>query len=89
LLETSPKATVECRRIIGETDFRPDMAAFTIPTLIIHGDNDQTAPLDICGRRTANLIAGSELKVYEGASHALPLVEKERITADLLTFIGS
>src|SRR5215469_13477957 len=74
LLETSPKATVECRRIIGETDFRPDMAAFTIPTLIIHGNNDQTAPLDLCGRRTAGLIPGSELKVYEGASHGLPLV---------------
>ncbi len=58
-----------------------------MPTLILHGDNDQIAPLDLCWRRTAQVITGSELKVYEGASHSLPLIETDRLNTDLLAFI--
>jgi len=89
ILESSPHATLACRRACNETDFRPDLRALTVPTLIIHGDNDQSAPLDLCGRRTAQAIAGSQLKVYEGAAHGLFLTHKDRLTSDLLDFIRS
>ncbi len=87
ILESSPKAVIECMRTNWETDFRPDLRAFTVPTLIIHGNNDQNAPLDMCGRRTARLIAESQLKVYEGAPHGLFLTHKERLNDDLLVLI--
>ncbi len=86
VLETSPKANIECFRALWYTDFRPDMSAFTVPTLIIHGANDQNAPL-LCGQRTAAAIKGSQLKVYEGAAHGLFLTHKERLNDDLLNFI--
>jgi len=87
ILDCSPKATFECRRAMNETDFRPDMSAFTVPTLIMHGDNDQSAPLELCGRRTAQAIPGGEFKIYEGAAHGLVFTHKDRLTSDLLAFI--
>jgi non-heme chloroperoxidase len=87
LLESSPKAVIELRRAANETDFRPDMRAFTVPTLIIHGDNDQSAPLELCGRRTAQAIPASELKVYAGAAHGLFLTHTDQLNAVLLAFI--
>ncbi len=87
ILESSPQAIIECQRSLQETDFRPDMRAFTVPTLVIHGDKDQSAPLDFCGRRTAQAISGSHFKVYEGAAHGLFLTHKERLNEDLLRFI--
>lgn len=86
ILETSPKANIECYRSFWQTDFRPDMAAFTVPTLIIHGANDQNAPL-LCAQRTARAIEGSQLKIYEGAAHGLFITHKERLNKDLLDFI--
>lgn len=89
ILECSPKAAVECFRTIALVDFRPDLAACTVPTLILHGDNDQTAPLDLCARRAAQAIASSTLKVYPGGSHGMFLTHRERLNEDLLSFIGS
>ena len=86
ILEVSPKANIECFRSFWQTDFRPDMRSFTIPTLIIHGDNDQNAPL-LCAQRTARAIPGSQLKIYEGAAHGLYLTHKDRLNNDLLAFI--
>jgi non-heme chloroperoxidase len=86
VLETSPKANIECFRSFWQTDFRPDMLAFTVPTLIIHGANDQNAPL-LCSQRTAQAIEGSQLKIYEGAGHGLFLTHKDRLNEDLLAFI--
>ncbi|QBD75854.1 alpha/beta hydrolase [Ktedonosporobacter rubrisoli] len=88
VLETSPKASVECFRSAWHTDFRPDMQAFTVPTLIIHGDRDQNCPL-LYAKLTAQAIPGSQLHVYEGAAHALFLTHKERLNEDLLAFINS
>jgi non-heme chloroperoxidase len=87
ILESSPKAILECLRATNETDFRPDLPACRVPTLIIHGDKDQGAPLDLCGRRTAQAIPRSQLKVYEGAAHGLFLTHRDRLTSDLLNFI--
>jgi non-heme chloroperoxidase len=71
------------------TDFRDDLAKFDVPTLVIHGDDDQIVPIDVGGRRSADLIDGAHLTVYEGASHALPDTSRSRLHADLLTFINS
>jgi pimeloyl-ACP methyl ester carboxylesterase len=87
ILECSPKATIECFRVSAQTNFLPDLPACTVPTLILHGENDQIAPLDLCGRRTAQGIAGSELKTYPGGGHGMFLTHKERLNEDLLTFI--
>jgi non-heme chloroperoxidase len=87
--QASPKAMTDMIRAMSETDLRKDMHAFTVPTLIIHGDADQGTPIDLTGRRTAQAIAGSQLKVYEGAAHGLFITEKDRLNADLLSFIQS
>lgn len=87
ILECSPKAVIECQRALWTTDLRPDVHTMTVPTLLIHREKDQNAPLDFCAGRTTQLIVGSELKVYEGAAHGLFLTHKDRLNADLLAFI--
>ena len=83
----SPKATIDCVRAFGETDLRPDMAAFKVPTLVIHGDADQTVPFEISGKKAAKMIQGAQLKVYEGAPHAVPFTHHERLNEDLIAFL--
>ncbi len=83
----SLRATLECVHAFGETDFRPDMKAFTIPTLVVHGDSDVIVPIDISGRIAASMIPGAVEKFYKGAPHGLHFTEKERLNADLLAFI--
>ena len=86
-LLASPKATVDCVTAFGETDFRADMAAITVPTLVIHGGDDKTVPLGASGKRAAAMIPSAELKVYDGAPHAVPFTHAERLTQDLLAFL--
>jgi pimeloyl-ACP methyl ester carboxylesterase len=86
-LQASAKALLECSRAQSATDFRPELPAITVPTLVIHGDRDVSAPLDLTGRRTAVLIPGAKLKVYEGAPHGLFITHAERLNADLLEFV--
>jgi non-heme chloroperoxidase len=88
-LQSSPKALLDCNRAATETDFRAEMRKITIPTLVIHGDADQSAALELTGRKTAQLIQGSQLKVYEGAPHGLFITHMERFNRDLLAFIKS
>ena len=88
-LAASPKATTDCVHAFSATDFRPDMAAFTIPTLIIHGTSDETVPIGITAHQAAKMIPGSTLIEYEGAPHATFFTEKDRLNADLLRFVGS
>jgi len=83
----SPRATLECVRAFSETDFRGDMGAFKVPTLIIHGESDATVPADKSGRVAAAMIQGAELKIYAGAPHALMFTEKDRLNQDLLGFV--
>ena len=88
-MQGSPKATIDCVNAFAATDFRRDMAAFTMPTLIVHGDSDKTVPLDVSARKAAGMIRGAELKVYGGAPHALVFTEKDRFNQDLLHFLRS
>jgi pimeloyl-ACP methyl ester carboxylesterase len=84
----APNATDDCLTSFSGTDFRDDLKKVTVPTLVIHGDKDQTVPFPVSGERTAKMISGAELKVYEGAPHGLFFTEKDKLTADLLAFIG-
>ncbi|MBV9655090.1 MAG: alpha/beta hydrolase [Acetobacteraceae bacterium] len=88
-LQASPKATIDCVRAFSETDFRPDMAAFRLPTLIIHGDADVTVPIDTTGRAAARMIPDAEYREYPGAPHALFFTHKNDLNADLMTFAGA
>ena len=80
--------TVACVRAFSETDFRPDLEAFSMPTLIIHGVDDRTVPIDLTARAAAATIPGAKLVEYEGAAHGLFASHKDRLTGDLLEFLG-
>ncbi len=84
----SPRATIACVDAFGRTDFRPDLASFTVPTLIIHGTADATVPIDLTARAAAAAILGATLIEYEGEAHGLFATAAERLNADLLQFIG-
>jgi pimeloyl-ACP methyl ester carboxylesterase len=86
-LQASPIATIEMIRAMSETDFRVDLKAVTVPTLVIHGSADAGAPVAITGRPTAELIEGSRIEVYEGAGHGLFITERDRFNDDLLEFM--
>ena len=86
-MQASLKATLECAKSFSSTDFRGDLAAFKVPTLIIHGTDDKTVPIDAAGRAAAKGIAQSTLIEYEGAPHGLFATEKDRLTKDLLDFL--
>jgi pimeloyl-ACP methyl ester carboxylesterase len=85
----SLRATVECAKAFAATDFRPDMTAFTIPTLVIHGTADETVPIDSAGRVAARLIPHARLLEYDGAPHGLHATAKDRLNQDLLRFINT
>jgi pimeloyl-ACP methyl ester carboxylesterase len=88
LLQASLKGTLDCTRAFSETDFRDDLKKFSVPTLIIHGDDDQIVPIDITSRAAAKLVPSSRLEVLSGASHALYFTHKDKINADLMAFVG-
>jgi non-heme chloroperoxidase len=83
------RAAYECIAAFSATDFRTDLAKIDVPTLIIHGDDDQIVPFEVGGKRSAELIDGAVLKVYEGRPHGLPDTDRDRLHADLLAFINS
>lgn len=87
-MQASLKATLECMRSFSSTDFRGDLAAFKVPTLIIHGTEDKTVPIDASARIAAKGIAHSTLIEYGGAPHGVFATDKKRLTADLLDFLG-
>lgn len=79
----------DCIKAFSETDFTEDLKQFDVPTLVIHGDDDQMVPIDLSGRRSAALIRNSELKVYAGAPHGIADTHKDQLNADLLSFLRS
>ncbi len=84
----SPKGTLDCITAFGRTDFRPDVAAVTVPTLVIHGDSDAIVPLEVSGRRAHEAIAGSELVVIEGGPHGVNASHPEQFNRALLDFLA-
>lgn len=73
----------------SETDFRDDLKKITVPALVVHGSDDQIVPLEISAKLTAELIPRAKLVVYDGGSHGLLHVDKDRLNADLLAFLRS
>ena len=84
----SPRATLECVTAFGMTDFTADVAQITVPTLVIHGTGDKTVPIEATAHRMAKLVPGATLIEYEGAPHGLTATEPDRVTDDLLDFLG-
>jgi non-heme chloroperoxidase len=80
-------AIYECIKALSETDFTEDLKKFDVPTLLVHGDDDQIVPIDIGGRRQVKLIRNAKLVVYEGAPHGLASTHKDRLNQDLLAFL--
>lgn len=81
------KNTYDSIAAFSATDFRADLSRFDVPTLVIHGSDDQIVPIDLSGRASAALIDGAELIVYEGAPHGIADTHKDRLNEDLLTFL--
>jgi len=81
------KNTYDSIAAFSATDFRGDLEKFDIPTLVIHGDDDQIVPIDLSGRASAALVKGAKLIVYAGAPHGLTDTHKDRVNQDLLAFL--
>jgi non-heme chloroperoxidase len=79
-------AAYDCIKAFSETDFTEDLKKFDIPTLVIHGEDDQIVPINVGGLRSAAMIKGARLEVYKGAPHGLMTTHKEQFNADLLEF---
>jgi pimeloyl-ACP methyl ester carboxylesterase len=85
----SPKGTLDCTTAFSTTDFRGDLAAFTIPTLVIHGDSDAIVPFEFSGRRTAEAIRNSKLVLVPDAPHGLNVTHADVFNAELTAFLRS
>jgi len=79
-------AAYDCVKAFSETDFTEDLAKFDIPTLIIHGDDDQIVPISVAAERASKMIKNATYKVYKGAPHGLMTTHLEQFNADLLDF---
>jgi non-heme chloroperoxidase len=86
-MQAGHKATYDCIKAFSETDFTEDLKKFDVPTLVVHGDDDQIVPIDASGRASAKLVKGSKLIVYPGAPHGLADTHKDKLNADLLAFV--
>ena len=80
-------ATIQSAGAFATTDFRPDLAHFKVPTLIIHGTKDETVPIDATGRAAAEKIEGAKLIEYDGQPHAVFATQTQRLIDDLLEFL--
>jgi non-heme chloroperoxidase len=87
-MQASLPALIGSVDAFGKEDFTPDLAAVTVPTLILHGTADKPVPIEL-GRRAAKGIRQSKLIEYEGATHGLLVTERDRVTRDLLDFLAT
>ena len=80
------KAVYDCIKAFSETDFTEDLKKFDVPTLVLHGDDDQIVPIGAAGMLSSKMIKGATLKVYPGAPHGMCSTLKDQVNADLLGF---
>jgi len=78
-----------CIKEFSEVDYTEDLKKFDVPTLILHGDDDQIVPIDAAGRLSAKIVKNATLKVYPGGAHGMCVVEADKVNADLLEFASS
>jgi len=81
------KGVIDCIKAFSETDFTEDLRKIDVPTLIMHGDDDQIVPVAASAMLSSRLVKGATLKVYPGLSHGMCSTNKDQINADLLTFL--
>ena len=79
-------AAYDCVKAFSESEFTDDLKKFDVPTLVIHGDDDQIVPITVGGLRSSKMIKGATLKIYKGAPHGLMTTHKEQFNTDLLEF---
>ncbi|WP_240136670.1 alpha/beta fold hydrolase [Streptomyces sp. MUM 178J] len=83
------KAAYDCIEAFSETDLTEDLKRFDVPTLVVHGDDDQVVPIDASGRASAAIVRDATLRVYPGAPHGITDTHKEQLNADLLDFTNA
>jgi non-heme chloroperoxidase len=81
------KNAYDCIKAFSESDFTQDLKKFDVPTLIIHGDDDQIVPIDASAKLSAKLVKDATLKIYAGGSHSLGDTSREQLNRDLLEFL--
>jgi non-heme chloroperoxidase len=86
-MQTGHKNAYDCIKAFSETDFSADLRKIDVPTLVVHGDDDQIVPIGASGARSAQLVKGATYKVYHGAPHGLGDTHKEQLNQDLLAFL--
>jgi non-heme chloroperoxidase len=88
-MQAGLKSAYDCIRVFSETDHTQDLERFDVPTLFLHGDDDQIVPIAASAMLASRRVPGARLEVYAGGSHALCTTEKQRVNADLLDFLRS
>lgn len=86
-MQAGHKNTFDCIKEFSETDFTEDVESFDVPTLILHGDDDQIVPIGASALRSSKLVRNATLRVYAGAPHGLAYTHKDQLNADLLAFL--
>ena len=86
-MQSSLRSSYECVKQFSETDFTEDLKKISIPTLVIHGDDDQIVPIAASANNAVKLLKNGRLSVYKGGSHAIPQMNKDQLNADLLAFL--
>ncbi len=86
-MQGGAKAHYDGIKAFSETDFTEDLKKIEVPTLVLHGDDDQIVPYKDAGVKSAGLLKNAKLKIYPGFPHGMPTTHAETINADLLTFI--
>jgi non-heme chloroperoxidase len=81
------KNAYDCIKQFSETDFTEDLKKIDVPTLFVHGSDDQIVPIDAAAKAAVKLVPNATLKIYEGAPHGLPTTHKDKLNADLLEFL--
>jgi non-heme chloroperoxidase len=88
-MQCSIRSAYACIKQFSETDFTEDLKKMSVPTLVIHGDDDQIVPIAATARRAVEILPQGTLSVYEGAPHGLPATHKDKLNAELLAFLRS
>ena len=86
-MQAGAKNTFDCIKAFSETDFTEDLKKFDVPTLVVHGDDDQIVPIGAAALLSAKLIKNATLKIYPGAPHGLAYTHQDKLNADLLAFL--
>ena len=88
-MQVGLKGAFDCIKVFSETDLTEDLKRFDIPTLIVHGDDDQIVPIAASALLSSKIVKNATLKIYPGAPHGLPSTHKDQLNEDLLSFLRS